>query len=88
MKIKYVKPETLSDIRVTERILIIRGLPVPEELVRERKAGEAHEAAIFKFADRISLGSALKSHPVDVLNWLIEQGWTPPAGKYLLEEEN
>lgn len=85
--IRRIGPADVVAIKTTMRVLRDRGIPEPEQLADEVSASEKHVAAVTLFAERMSFGAATSYHPEAVLDFLIREGWTPPAGVYFLNPQ-
>lgn len=84
--VQRVSDANLSTLRTTIHALEERGMEVPAGLATEYEDKQAHLKAVKEFADRMVFGSAVHNHTEDVLDFLIERGWTPPAGVLLTNE--
>lgn len=84
-QIRRVRRSEKDSVATAIRVLTDRGIDVPEPLLEEGERLGKHLDVMAQFGDRMQFGSALSGHAEDVLNWLIEQGWMPPQGLFLME---
>lgn len=94
MSDRYSSPERVKRVSQTDILNLIttastleeHNLDVPPSLAKERDALQKHAVAVTQFGDRMRFGSAVSGHTEDVIDFLIDQGWTPPPGKFLLND--
>lgn len=84
-RVKRVDPYEVSKLNTAIGVIEFRDRALADELVEERKVLSAHRGHMDAFADRMKFGSAVSWHSEAVMDWLIEQGWTPPAGLLMQE---
>lgn len=85
-RVKRVSAWTTQALGTTIATLTARGLEVPPDLVKECEDQQRHTLAVDQFEARMKFGSSVTGHAEDVIDFLIDQGWTPPPGKFLLND--
>ena len=86
-RLRQIRPEDARDLRTALTVLADRSPDVANEIRADLAAYQSHIEAVSEFKQRMTWGNALPEHPTDVLSWLLEHGWTPPPGVYLLEDD-
>lgn len=84
-RVREVSQYRASELRTTLAVLGDRAADTAAEVQAELDQVTTHLEALSAFRERMKFGSAMPHHPGAVMTWLIEQGWTPPAGVLLLD---
>lgn len=86
--IRRVHDHEITRLQTTIRDVQTYQIGPTNKLESDLESLTIHRNAVSEFANRMKFGSATGYHTEQVLDWLIEQGWTPPVDTFLFEENN
>ncbi|MGQ7313406.1 hypothetical protein ACUOFU_16995 [Microbacterium arabinogalactanolyticum] len=81
--VRQVSDHDVRQLTAAVSVIETRDEALAGELKSELDVLHVHRDMVLAFADRMRFGSSLSWHAEGVMDWLIAQGWTPPAGLLL-----
>ena len=81
--VRRVSGSEISSLSTAIREIRAYQVGPTKALECDARAMVRHREAVDDFSERMTFGSATSYHAEAVIDWLIAQGWTPPADTFL-----